>query len=146
MLSCLSIWRELSSLENSRNLSTQATPCAHACQNRLLFAKRQRRFLKLHVGRAKHSGSLVLLVPFRKDLAWMNGTPQPNQKWLSALGIESWAATHNYSWLLMLTYICCDCNHRPQGRLWPLPSVLGTQQLFPQEKINPPRWSNKKLF
>ena len=35
-----------------------------------------------------HSGPPVILVPFRKDLARMNGTPQPNQKWLPAQGIE----------------------------------------------------------
>ena len=35
-----------------------------------------------------HSGPPVFLVPFRKDLARMNGTPQPNQKWLPALEIE----------------------------------------------------------
>ena len=35
-----------------------------------------------------HGGPLVFLVPFRKDLARMNGAPQPNQKWLPVLGID----------------------------------------------------------
>ena len=35
-----------------------------------------------------HSGPPVLLVPFCKDLARMNGTPLPNQKQPSAPGIE----------------------------------------------------------
>ena len=41
-----------------------------------------------------HSGPPVFLVLFRKDLAWMNGTPQPNQKWLPALGIEPGSLDH----------------------------------------------------
>ena len=41
-----------------------------------------------------HSGPPVFLVPFRKDLARMNGTPQPNQKWLPALGIEPGSLNH----------------------------------------------------
>ena len=35
-----------------------------------------------------HSGPPVFLVLLRKDLARMNGTPQPNRKWQPALGIE----------------------------------------------------------
>ena len=31
----------------------------------------------------------VFLVLFRKDLAMMNGKPQPNWKWMPALGIET---------------------------------------------------------
>ena len=41
-----------------------------------------------------HSGPPVFLVPFRKDLARMNGTPQPNQKWLPAQGLEPGSLDH----------------------------------------------------
>ena len=41
-----------------------------------------------------HSGPPVFLVLFRKDLARMNGTPQPNQKRLPALGIEPGSLDH----------------------------------------------------
>ena len=41
-----------------------------------------------------HSGPQVFLVSFRKDLARMNGTPQPNRKWLPALGIEPGSLDH----------------------------------------------------
>ena len=40
-----------------------------------------------------HSGPTVILAPDRKNLARMNGTPQPNQKWLPRLGIEP--GSHN---------------------------------------------------
>ena len=35
-----------------------------------------------------HCRPSVFLVPFRRDLARMNGTPQPNQRIPPALGIE----------------------------------------------------------
>ena len=41
-----------------------------------------------------HSGPPVFSVPFRKDLARMNGTPQLNQKILLALGIEPGSLDH----------------------------------------------------
>ena len=41
-----------------------------------------------------HSGPPVFLVPFRKDLARMNGMPQPNQKRPPALGIEPGSLDH----------------------------------------------------
>ena len=41
-----------------------------------------------------HCVAPVFLVPFHKDLARMNGTPQPNQKWLPALGIKPGSLDH----------------------------------------------------
>ena len=41
-----------------------------------------------------HSGPPVFLVPFRKYLVRMNGTPQPNQKRPPALGIEPGSLDH----------------------------------------------------
>ena len=46
-----SMRRELSSLEDSINHSTQAAPYTHACQNRLLFAERQKGVFRPHLGR-----------------------------------------------------------------------------------------------
>ena len=63
-------------------------PYTHARRNWLLFAKRQRGSLDCVWGVQTHNGPPVFLVLFRKDLARMNGTPQPNQKWLPAQGIE----------------------------------------------------------
>ena len=40
----------LSSLENSVSHDTQTAPYTHAHRNRLLFAKRQRGIIRLHVG------------------------------------------------------------------------------------------------
>ena len=50
-----------------------------AHQNQLLFAKWQKGSLDCMLVVQKHSGPPVFLVLFRKDLARMNGTPQPNQ-------------------------------------------------------------------
>ena len=41
-----------------------------------------------------HSGTLVLKVPFYKDLARMNGTPDPNRKRLLAQGIKPGSLDH----------------------------------------------------
>ena len=60
--------------------STQAAFYTSAHQNQLLFAKWQKGSLDCMLVVQKHSGPPVLLVLFRKDLARMNGTPQPNQK------------------------------------------------------------------
>ena len=41
-----------------------------------------------------HSGTPLFFAPFRKDLARLNGAPQPNQKWLPSLGIQPWSLNH----------------------------------------------------
>ena len=51
-------------------------------------------FLHCIWGVQTHRGPPVFLVPLRKDLARMNGTPQPNQKWLPAQGIEPGSLDH----------------------------------------------------
>ena len=94
LLSCLWMRRELSSLEYSVSHSTQTAPYTHTRRNRLLFAKRQRGSLNCMRGVQTHSRPPVFLVQFRKDQARMNGTPQPNQKWLPALGIEPGSLDH----------------------------------------------------
>ena len=73
-----SMYRELSSPEYNFSHCTQAAPYTHAHQNRPLFAKRQRGIYMWGV--QTHNGPLVFLVPFRKDLARMDGTQQLNEK------------------------------------------------------------------
>ena len=75
--------REISSLEYSISHSTQTTCYTHARRNRLLFAMRQRGIT-----------NTVFLDPFRKDLARMNGMPQPNQKWLPEQEIKPGSLNH----------------------------------------------------
>ena len=95
ILTCLSMRRVLSSLENSVSHSTQTAPYTHARRNSLLFEKRQRGIFGLHWVVQIHSGLPVVLVLFRKDqLARMNGTLQPNHKWLPAQGIEPGSLNH----------------------------------------------------
>ena len=53
-------------------------------QNWLLFAKGRGGPVDLMWIVQTHNGSPVILVPFRKDLARMKGTPQPNQNWEAA--------------------------------------------------------------
>ena len=50
-------------------------------------------FLDCVWGVQTHSGPPVFLVLYRKNLARMYGTPQPNQKWLPGLGIKP--GSHN---------------------------------------------------
>ena len=69
----------------SVNHSTQTVAYT---QNWLLFAKGRGGPVDLMWIVQTHSGSAVILVPFRKDLARMKGTPQPNQNWEAAQGIE----------------------------------------------------------
>ena len=92
--SCHSMRRELSFLEHSRSHSTQSTPYNHASWNRLLFAKRQRGMFRLHVGCENTQWTSAILSPVHKDLARLNGPPQPNQKWSPALGIEPRCLDH----------------------------------------------------
>ena len=89
-----SMQRELPSLEYSVSHSTQTAPYIHACQNRLLFAKRPRGTIRLRVGFANTPWTSGIVSPNPKDLARINGTPQPNQKWLPAQGIESGYLNH----------------------------------------------------
>ena len=119
VLSCLTMRRELSSLEYSVSHSTQTAPYTHTRRNRLLFAKRQRGSLNCMRGVQTHSRPPVFLVQFRKDQARMNGTPQPNQKWLPALGIELGSLDHKpqpltigpflTSWLIIVVCIIIYC-------------------------------------
>ena len=53
-----------------------------------LFVKRQKGIFRLHVRCANTQWTSGILLQFHKDLARMNGTPQPNRKLMLALGIE----------------------------------------------------------
>ena len=92
-MSCLSMRRELSSLEYSRSHSTQAAPYTQALIGYSLGRGRGGS-LDCMWGVQTHSGPPVFLVLFRKDLARMNGTPRPNQKWPPALRIEPGSLDH----------------------------------------------------
>ena len=48
------------------------------------------------LGVQTHSGPPVFLVPFLKDLSRLNGTSQPNQKWMPVQGIEPVSLDHKY--------------------------------------------------
>ena len=77
----------------------------HAYRNRQLISKRQRQIFRLHVGCANTQETSSTIVPFRKDLARMNGTPQPNWKWLPALGIEPRFLDHKSQPLIIAPFL-----------------------------------------
>ena len=88
--------RELSSLEYSVSLKLVLKPRPIPMPAEIGYS--------LQIGRGgsldrvwgvqTHSGPPVFLVPYRKDLARMNGRPQPSQKWLPVLGIEPGSLDH----------------------------------------------------
>ena len=80
LLSCLSMQRELSSLEYSISHGIRLRPILMPGKLGYSLQRGRGGFLDCMWGVQTHSGPLVFLVPFCKDLARMNGTPQPNQR------------------------------------------------------------------
>ena len=81
LLSCLSMQRELSSLEYSISHGIRLRPILMLAELGYSLQRGRGGSLNCMWGVQTHSGPLVFLVPFCKDLARMNGTPQPNQRW-----------------------------------------------------------------
>ena len=65
-----------------------------------------------------HSGPQVFLVTFRKDQARMNGTPQPNQKWLLALGTEPGSLNHESQPLIVGPFLTPHVEKLPCANFW----------------------------
>ena len=97
-----------------REFSTQDNRCCYS------FGRGRVGSLDCIWGVKTHSGPLVLVVPFRKDLARISGTPQPNRKWLPAQGIKPRSVDHKFQPLTTrpflspdFPYVSCMCN-----RIW----------------------------
>ena len=86
--------RELSSLEYSVSLSSQTAPYTMRAKTVYSLWRGRVGSLSCMLGEQTHNGPAIFLVLFCKDQARMNGTPQPDQKWLGTHRIEHGSLDH----------------------------------------------------